>query len=203
MREQELVGRYYTLPPKKRLNYILKNYSVFPAVIKDYEQSLLKWIENEVERARQEAHGDLGVRIQGRTGGSQVEDIVCTRDELERIVKNRSMGGLLKRLEDRDSIGRGLKELSLMEYEYNRLKIRIGTLQGDDEVFFCGYITKKMTADELGEKYRMTVQAVRNRISRIKAALYEDFECFLGYYNDENILRFNELGEAYDAHRKN
>ena len=198
MREQELVGRYYSLAPKKRLNYILKHYSVFPAVIKDYEQILQKWIENEVEMARQEAHGDLGVRIQGRTGGSRVEETVCNKDELERIVKNRSMGGLLRHLKEKDSICRGLKELSLMEYEFYRLKIKISTLQGDDEVIFCGYITKKMTAGEIGEKYKMTVRSVRNRISRIKAALYENFECFLGYYNDENILRFRELGEAYD-----
>ena len=44
MREQSIVGNYYRLAPKKRLDVIVLHYDGFPAMMKDYENELQDWI---------------------------------------------------------------------------------------------------------------------------------------------------------------
>ena len=63
-REQEFVGQYYRLAPRDRLDRIYTNFDNFPGIIADYELEMAEWIKDNLARARRQAVGELGVRIQ-------------------------------------------------------------------------------------------------------------------------------------------
>lgn len=63
-REHSIVGKYYRLSPRDRLDKINANYDNFPGIIADYELEISEWIKGSLAKARRDALGDLGVRIQ-------------------------------------------------------------------------------------------------------------------------------------------
>ena len=77
MRKHSMVGNYYRLAPKKRMDAIIYHFDCFPAMIRDYEMELEDWIMDSRAIARRESLGELGVRIQsGKNNSSPTENII-------------------------------------------------------------------------------------------------------------------------------
>ena len=189
MREQSIVGNYYRLAPKKRLDVIVLHYDGFPAMLKDYENELQDWILTSRARARQEALGDLGVRVQtGKANVSVTENAAFENIKVEEIIKTGKLDDSCKNLPDYDEISRGLLELKLMKREYERLKTKLRMLYPNErEVFECYIRRKKRTAD-LAEELHMTENSVKSKMCLIKKKLYAGLVERLDTYTDESIV---------------
>ena len=197
MREQNIVGNYYRLEPKKRMDYIVSRFECFPGVIREYETELEEWILTCRSVARQESLGELGVRIQsGRAGASPTESSAFEMMTVEDIIKTGALDQYCKSLEDADEIRRGLMEVKLMRREYDRMKIRVGILTGSEKRQLFEYESRDKKAFEMSDELGITQKAARERIYKIKKKLYEGFVDRLGSYSDDSILLLRSIGEA-------
>ncbi len=197
MREQNIVGNYYRLDPKKRMDYIVSRFECFPGVIREYETELEEWILTCRSVARQESLGELGVRIQsGRAGASPTESSAFEMMAVEDIIKTGALDQYCKSLEDADEIRRGLMEVKLMRREYDRMKIRVGILTGTEKRQLFDYESRDKKAFEMSDELGITQKAARERIYKIKKKLYEGFVDRLGSYSDDSILLLRSIGEA-------
>ena len=189
MRKQNFVGGYYRLEPKKRLDVIVRNFDNFPGVMKEYENKMYEWIIGNRAKARQDAQGDLGVRIQsGANSVSPIENEVSERTLVEAIIKNGRLDESCRNIYDRDDIIRGLNEIKLMRYEYGRVIDKLQTLRPWDRELFEKYITSPKRSVRLSQELKMTEPAVRNKMYRIKKELYSNFADSLGVYDDDSII---------------
>ena len=189
MRKQNFVGGYYRLEPKKRLDVIVRNFDNFPGVMKEYENKMYEWIIGNRAKARQDAQGDLGVRIQsGANSVSPIENEVSERTLVEAIIKNGRLDESCRNIYERDDIIRGLNEIKLMRYEYGRVIDKLQTLRPWDRELFEKYITSPKRSVRLSQELKMTEPAVRNKMYRIKKELYSNFADSLGVYDDDSII---------------
>lgn len=189
MRKQNFVGGYYRLEPKKRLDVIVRNFDNFPGVMKEYENKMYEWIIGNRAKARQDAKGDLGVRIQsGANSVSPIENEVSERTLVEAIIKNGRLDESCRNIYERDDIIRGLNEIKLMRYEYGRVIDKLQTLRPWDRELFEKYITSPKRSVRLSQELKMTEPAVRNKMYRIKKELYSNFADSLGVYDDDSII---------------
>jgi len=189
MRKQNFVGGYYRLEPKKRLDVIVRNFDNFPGVMKEYENKMYEWIIGNRAKARQDAQGDLGVRIQsGANSASPIENEVSERTLVEAIIKNGRLDESCRNIYERDDIIRGLNEIKLMRYEYGRVIDKLQTLRPWDRELFEKYITSPKRSVRLSQELKMTEDAVRNKMYRIKKELYSNFADSLGVYDDDSII---------------
>ncbi len=189
MRKQNFVGGYYRLEPKKRLDVIVRNFDNFPGVMKEYENKMYDWIIGNRAKARQDAQGDLGVRIQsGANSVSPIENEVSERTLVEAIIKNGRLDESCRNIYERDDIIRGLNEIKLMRYEYGRVIDKLQTLRPWDRELFEKYITSPKRSVRLSQELKMTEPAVRNKMYRIKKELYSNFADSLGVYDDDSII---------------
>lgn len=189
MRKQNFVGGYYRLEPKKRLDVIVRNFDNFPGVMKEYENNMYEWIIGNRAKARQDAQGDLGVRIQsGANSVSPIENEVSERTVVEAIIKNGRLDESCRNIYERDDIIRGLNEIKLMRYEYGRVIDKLQTLRPWDRELFEKYITSPKRSVRLSQELKMTEPAVRNKMYRIKKELYSNFADSLGVYDDDSII---------------
>ena len=189
MRKQNFVGGYYRLEPKKRLDVIVRNFDNFPGVMKEYENKMYEWIIGNRAKARQDAQGDLGVRIQsGANSVSPIENEVSERTLVEAIIKNGRLDESCRNIYERDDIIRGLNEIKLMRYEYGRVIDKLQTLRPWDRELFEKYITSPKRGVRLSQELKMTEPAVRNKMYRIKKELYSNFADSLGVYDDDSII---------------
>ena len=189
MRKQNIVGSYYRLAPGKRLDVIVLNFDNFPGIIKDYEQEMYEWIFDNRAKARQDALGDLGVRIQsGKNNVSVVENSVEEKMLVEAIIKNGRLDASCKDLYERDDIIRGLNEIKLMRHEYDRVKDRLRTIHSWDRDLYRKYITSPNRSILLSEELKMSEDTVRNKMYRIKKKLYGAFADSLCVYDDDSII---------------
>ena len=189
MRKQNIVGSYYRLAPGKRLDVIVLNFDNFPGIIKDYEQEMYEWIIANRAKARQDALGDLGVRIQsGKNNVSVVENSVEEKMLVEAIIKNGRLDASCKDLYERDDIIRGLNEIKLMRHEYDRVKDRLRTIHSWDRDLYRKYITSPNRSILLSEELKMSEDTVRNKMYRIKKKLYGAFADSLCVYDDDSII---------------
>lgn len=189
MRKQNFVGGYYRLEPKKRLDVIVRNFDNFPGVMKEYENNMYVWIIGNRAKARQDALGDLGVRIQsGANSVSPIENEVSERTLVEAIIKNGRLDESCRNIYERDDIIRGLNEIKLMRYEYGRVIDKLQTLRPWDRELFEKYITSPKRSVRLSQELKMTEPAVRNKMYRIKKELYSNFADSLGVYDDDSII---------------
>jgi hypothetical protein len=189
MRKQNFVGGYYRLEPKKRLDVIVRNFDNFPGVMKEYENKMYDWIIGNRAKARQDAQGDLGVRIQsGANSASPIENEVSERTLVEAIIKNGRLDESCRNIYERDDIIRGLNEIKLMRYEYGRVIDKLQTLRPWDRELFEKYITSPKRSVRLSQELKMTEPAVRNKMYRIKKELYSNFADSLGVYDDDSII---------------
>lgn len=189
MRKQNFVGGYYRLEPKKRLDVIVRNFDNFPGVMKEYENKMYDWIIGNRAKARQDARGDLGVRIQsGANSVSPIENEVSERTVVEAIIKNGRLDESCRNIYERDDIIRGLNEIKLMRYEYGRVIDKLQTLRPWDRELFEKYITSPKRSVRLSQELKMTEDAVRNKMYRIKKELYSNFADSLGVYDDDSII---------------
>ena len=189
MRKQNFVGGYYRLEPKKRLDVIVRNFDNFPGLMKEYENKMYEWIIGNRAKARQDAQGDLGVRIQsGANSVSPIENEVSERTVVEAIIKNGRLDESCRNIYERDDIIRGLNEIKLMRYEYGRVIDKLQTLRPWDRELFEKYITSPKRSVRLSQELKMTEPAVRNKMYRIKKELYSNFADSLGVYDDDSII---------------
>ena len=189
MRKQNFVGGYYRLEPKKRLDVIVRNFDNFPGLMKEYENKMYEWIIGNRAKARQDAQGDLGVRIQsGANSVSPIENEVSERTLVEAIIKNGRLDESCRNIYERDDIIRGLNEIKLMRYEYGRVIDKLQTLRPWDRELFEKYITSPKRSVRLSQELKMTEPAVRNKMYRIKKELYSNFADSLGVYDDDSII---------------
>ena len=189
MRKQNCVGGDYRLEPKKRLDVIVRNFDNFPGVMKEYENKMYDWIIGNRAKARQDAQGDLGVRIQsGANSVSPIENEVSERTLVEAIIKNGRLDESCRNIYERDDIIRGLNEIKLMRYEYGRVIDKLQTLRPWDRELFEKYITSPKRSVRLSQELKMTEPAVRNKMYRIKKELYSNFADSLGVYDDDSII---------------
>ena len=189
MRKQNFVGGYYRLESKKRLDVIVRNFDNFPGVMKEYENKMYEWIIGNRAKARQDAQGDLGVRIQsGANSVSPIENEVSERTLVEAIIKNGRLDESCRNIYERDDIIRGLNEIKLMRYEYGRVIDKLQTLRPWDRELFEKYITSPKRGVRLSQELKMTEPAVRNKMYRIKKELYSNFADSLGVYDDDSII---------------
>ena len=189
MRKQNFVGGYYRLEPKKRLDVIVRNFDNFPGVMKEYENKMYEWIIGNRAKARQDAQGDLGVRIQsGANSVSPIENEVSERTVVEAIIKNGRLDESCRNSYERDDSIRGLNEIKLMRYEYGRVIDKLQTLRPWDRELFEKYITSPKRSVRLSQELKMTEPAVRNKMYRIKKELYSNFADSLGVYDDDSII---------------
>ena len=104
MRRHSIVGNYYRLDPRKRINVILYHFEGFPSIIRNYEMELEDWILDARARARRESLGDLGVRIQSGHMGSPTEGGAIERMTVEDIIKNGALDHYCMSLDSADEI---------------------------------------------------------------------------------------------------
>lgn len=76
--------------------------------------------------------------------------------------------------------------MKLMEYDYKRVKARLGTIHRRERELFIRYVTKEDRSNELSEELTIRQASVRKKIYRIKKSLFEGFS--LGSYSDDTIL---------------
>lgn len=189
MRKQNFVGGYYRLEPKKRLDVIVRNFDNFPGVMKEYENKMYEWIIGNRAKARQDAQGDLGVRIQsGANSVSPIENEVSERTLVEAIIKNGRLDESCRDIYERDDIIRGLNEIRLMRYEYGRVNDRLQSLHSWERELFERYITSPNRSTLFSEEYKMSEATVRNKMYRIKKKLYRNFADSLRVFDDDSII---------------
>ncbi len=189
MREQSIVGNYYRMAPRERLNAIVFHFDCFPAIIRDYEMELEDWILTGWALARQESLGELGVRIQcGDPSSSPTFNRAEAEIHAEKIVRDRSLDESCRNLADRDEIARGLLELQLMQKEYGRIKIKIRKLPEDERDLLKKYVSRVERTAELAQELQITQRAVKKKLYRIRLKLYAGYVESLRTYDDESIL---------------
>ena len=197
MREQSIVGNYYRLDPRKRMDVIIYHYECFPAIIRDYEMELEDWILTSRASARQESLGDLGVRVQsGSNSASPTEGYAIERMQVEQIVKSGELDRYSMALSDADEIRRGLMEVRLMRREYDRMKVRMRTIGKLDREFLLKYVSRENRAENLSEDLLITQKSIRNRIYNIKKRLFDGFVENFDFYSDDTILILQHIKEA-------
>ena len=189
MRKQDLVGTYYRLAPKKRLDTIVLNFDNFPGIIKDHEKEMFEWIIDNRAMARQDALGDLGVRIQsGKANSSVVESSVMEKMLVEDIIKKCRLDESSMDICERDDIIRGLNEIWLMRHEYNRMKDKLGSLHSWERELYVKYITSPSRSALFSEELNMSADTVRNKMYRIRKKLYGGYADSLRCYDDDSII---------------
>lgn len=194
-REQKFVGRYYRLSPKKRIDLIITNYDCFPAMCKDYERNLSEWIKDCRAKAKRDAIGDLGVRIQAGNSRFSVTEIHALENmEIEKMLADGDIDSC-ENLEDYEEILRGVKELQLMLKEYKDLKSKISTLHVRERGPFENYICRKCRSTELSEELQINFDSVRKKMYRIKKKVCSDLLEQLDDYDDESILLMSTGGQ--------
>ena len=189
MRRHSIVGNYYRLDPRKRINVILYHFEGFPSIIRNYEMELEDWILDARARARRESLGDLGVRIQnGRNDFSPTENEYQEKSQVEEIVQRGCLDESSRRLSEHDELQRGLLEIRLMKREYERVRTLIGSLGKSDRTLFINYICRENRAADLSGKLMMQQASVRKKMYRMKKKLFEGYEDSFGIYSDDTIL---------------
>lgn len=189
MRRHSIVGNYYRLDPRKRINVILYHFEGFPSIIRNYEMELEDWILDARARARRESLGDLGVRIQnGRNDFSPTENEYQEKAQVEEIVQRGCLDESSRRLSEHDELQRGLLEIRLMKREYEHVRTLIGSLGKSDRTLFINYICRENRAADLSGKLMMQQASVRKKMYRMKKKLFEGYEDSFGIYSDDTIL---------------
>ena len=189
MRKHSIVGKYYRLDPRKRINVILYHFEGFPSIIRNYEMELEDWILTARARARRESLGDLGVRIQnGRNDFSPTENEYIEKSQVEEIVRRGCLDESSRRLSEHDELQRGLLEIRLMKREYEHVRTLIGSLGKSDRTLFVNYICRENRAADLSGKLMMQQASVRKKMYRMKKKLFEGYEDSFGIYSDDTIL---------------
>lgn len=197
-REQNIVGRYYRMSPKKRIDEIVAHYDCFQRMMKDYERELFEWLEASRAKARRDANGDTGVRVQtGNRKFSVTENQALEHLEIEAMMENCNLSGS-ESIEDYDDILRGLMELKLMKKEYSALRSKIGLLHDDEKISFERYISRKARSAELAEELEIEFESVRKRMYRIRKKVYRDFVEYLEEYDDQSIFLFAHEGRSVE-----
>ena len=87
-------------------------------------------------------------------------------------------------------------EVKLMRREYDRMKIRVGILNGNERRQLLDYVSKDKKAYDMSDELGITQKAARERIYKIKKKLYECFVDKLYSYSDDSILLLCSIGEA-------
>jgi len=189
LRAQNLIGNYYKLSPKKRIDLIYKNYKSFPAYIDDYEADLAELISEVKAQARRNALGDLGVRIQtGAILMDPVGNMATDNIEIEKCLETEDFASILKSLEDADDVMRGMAELHLMRYEYDKLNRIMKRLRDDEYEIFIAYITRKKRLSEISEELCIEMESANTRIYRIRKKVFNLIKDSMDCYDDESIL---------------
>lgn len=196
-REQSIVGKYYRLSPRDRLDKIYANFDCFPGIIADYEYEMAEWIKGNLAKARRDAVGDLGVRVQtSNFRRSITEDRAIENLEVERIIRETDLqDSSWDRIEDSDEIMRGLLEISLMRREYLRFMSRLRSLSGQNKEIFQNYLNHRKRMHALSDEYDILNDSVRKRIYRIKKQVYAGFVENLDNYDDDTIFELEVLVE--------
>ena len=195
-REQCDVGKYYRLPPEKRINGIIKNYDRYQGIIEDYSQELFDWIAENRAKSRNDAIGDLGVRISnGKAFYSPTETVVFEKTEIESMLKNYRLSPSCKDMDDYDEISRGLLELKLMKWEYKRFCKRLGYLRPCERDKFIRYMRTPYEGHTVYKENGIEYQSYRNMVCRIKKKIFSGFICRLDTYDDMNIYIVGGLSD--------
>lgn len=188
---QHKTGGYYKMSPIERINYIYNNYYSFPARIKDYEYDLTETIREARASERRSNLGDLGVRIQ--TGGfiqDPTGSIVVENDIIISCIKSgRISDGLMESFGYDDEILRGIAEINLMRYEYDRFTNGLHKLKPTEYEIIHSYITYKSRLPEIARDYSITVQSANTRVFRTKKKLVASLCNVFIAYDDDSILR--------------
>lgn len=195
-RDNSIVGKYYKLPPKKRLDQIYYHYNQFEELVNNYEYEIAEWIKANKAKARRNAIGDLGVRVQGGNNRkSVVESEALLNLEIAQMLVNYEVDDC--DIEDYEEIVRGLLEIKLMRSEFRRFNNRLRILTGEEKQIFIPYINQVDMGhrlNSLADEKSLSYDSAAKRIYRIKRKLYtgvvDRMECF----DDESIY----LMEGYD-----
>ena len=191
MQEQKIVGRYYKLPPRKRIDYIMSNYDRFQGMVNNYENDLKVWTLRSIAKARQDATAGLGVRVQsGSSPSSPQAKVAEDRDCIDAAFKNGALDASLRGIEDYDDINRGLKELELMRDEYAWFMRRFYNIHPENRDVFRRYISKQTRTEELASELSITSASLNKKIYLIRRVLVSDAEKVLGVYDDDSIIYY-------------
>lgn len=185
-----IVGTYYRLEPKERINFMYRNYSNFPAVMDKYESDLVDMIKDLLAAARRDALGDLGVRIQtGAMLKDPVGNIACEDDEIDRCLHDINYNGsIYEYINEPDEVLRGVVELGLMQWEYDKLCKGIKALQKKDYEVIFPFINQDCGLQELSVKLQYDPDTMKNKIYRIRKKLVTSISSSFIIYDDETIL---------------
>lgn len=185
-----IVGTYYRLEPKERIDYMYRNYSNFPAVMDKYESDLVDMIKDLLAAARRDALGDLGVRIQtGAMLKDPVGNIACEEDEIDRCLHDENYkGNIYEYVDEPEEVCRGVKELKLMRWEYGKLCDGIGALQKKDYAVIFPFINQDCGLQELSVKLQYDPDTMKNKIYRIRKKLVTSISSSFVFHDDETIM---------------
>lgn len=190
---QRIVGKYYKMPPQERINQLIDDYDCFPDMIDVYERDIYEWILGGISKARQDAIGDLGVRIQnGNNVASPTASVAEIKQRTDAAMKMGFLDASFKDLIDFDEINRGMREIALMKREFGRFSDRLKLIHKGNRTFFELYLKKhkNRTRDELATELEMTRDALDKRIYRLRKDLCSGFLETLNYYDDASIIYF-------------
>ena len=168
------INEYGKANPDQRARIIFLNYTSFPDIIEGYEQKIIIRIMDELNRARRDEIGDLGVRIQGSgMHSSPTERIGIAEVTIEAAIrKNKLPEDMLVDMETAEEHIRVTNILYMMRRDFKSVEASIKMYGGRDASILKEAL-KGVPMIEIGDRVNMSEHYVRNMVSQMKADIKE------------------------------
>lgn len=173
-RRANFIADYERANPNQRVRIIFLNYQAFPDIIKGFEKKVVIRIMDEINRARREEIGDLGVRIQcGGRPNSPTEKEGDLEIEIEEAIhRNYLSENLLVDIETAEDHIRTVNVLYMMRRDYDSVEAAIKT-QGGENVSILKDALAGISMTQIGDRVNMSEHYVRNLVSEMNTDIKE------------------------------
>lgn len=172
MTKQSIIGYYFGLDAKKRVDFLIEHYRDFEFFHSAYKESIIsimlgirEWHENK--------SGDLGVRIQTSGGNSDVTFYkACERIDVAKCFENLEIATeLFKEKNDLELVRKGVSEWKLMRREFDTLNSFISLLAPVDRRIYTPYLLREKRLIDIAEELCIELESANKRIYRIRKKL--------------------------------
>lgn len=174
VRRANFINDYGKAKPEQRVRMIFLNYQAFADIILGYEQKIIIRIMDEMNRARRDEVGDLGVRIQGGGAYSNpTERLGIAEVSIETAIRNNNLPeDMLVDSETADEHVRVTNILYMMRRDYKSIEASIRMYGGRDSSILEEALSG-VPMMEIGDRVNMSEHYVRNMVSQMKSDIRE------------------------------
>ena len=180
MKAGNVVGIYAMNGSEKRFDLIYCNFADIPSILAKYRNGIVYMVKCEREYKRQAEKGNLGVRVQTSSGLSNRTQLEALEDiSIENSIDGTGLGtandgldeDILKDVDDAEEILYQVKEYRLLREEYNLFCGALNNSTGEEYDILQDHLVGKMNSDELADKFCITNEYARKKLSRAKQKL--------------------------------